>query len=120
MKGTMFTKNGQILCDPTQKRANCKQSAMKLDKTLSNDRVNIFHDPDTHNVHITGGDYIADKAKSAIKSVKKYANVVLHGRNDYPPNSRKVLEKLGNHIVTSYASCSRELLETYIDIGVYC
>ena len=39
--------------------------------------------------------------KQAVKSVKQYANVVVKGRNDYPPKVRKILSELGSRMVSS-------------------
>jgi len=40
-------------------------------------------------------------AKNVEQGVKKYTNVVLHGRNDYPPKVRKIIDKYGNDIIKS-------------------
>jgi hypothetical protein len=44
---------------------------------------------------------VVDTAKSVSKSVEQYANVVINGRNDYPPKVRTILEKVGNQTITS-------------------
>jgi hypothetical protein len=41
------------------------------------------------------------KTKKAVSNVKDYANVVISGRNDYPPKVRKILSELGTKIVKS-------------------
>lgn len=44
---------------------------------------------------------IVDTAKKTTKAVGDYADVVLHGRNDYPPKVRDLLKKFGNDILES-------------------
>jgi len=47
---------------------------------------------------------VASKAVEAVKDtankVKDYGNIVIHGRNDYPPKVRAILEKNGDKIIT--------------------
>jgi len=47
------------------------------------------------------GKKVVDTAKSVGKKVENYANVVINGRNDYPPKVRNILSKYGNNTITS-------------------
>ena len=38
---------------------------------------------------------------SAVKKTKEYANVIISGRNDYPPKVRKILSELGTKMIKS-------------------
>jgi len=44
---------------------------------------------------------VVDTAKNISHKVEDYANVVLNGRNDYPPKVRNILSKKGNQTITS-------------------
>ena len=44
---------------------------------------------------------VEDTAKSVGKKVEQYANVVINGRNDYPPKVRNILSKYGDNTITS-------------------
>jgi hypothetical protein len=43
---------------------------------------------------------VQGKALQAVQAVKNYANVVVNGRNDYPPKVRAILDKEGDKIIT--------------------
>jgi len=47
------------------------------------------------------GKKVVDTAKSVGKKVENYANVVINGRNDYPPKVRNILSKYGDNTITS-------------------
>lgn len=42
-----------------------------------------------------------DKSNKSIKEVKEYANVILNGRNDYPPKVRSLLAQYGENKIKS-------------------
>jgi len=47
------------------------------------------------------GNKVVSTAKNVGKKVEQYANVVINGRNDYPPKVRNVLNQYGETIITS-------------------
>ena len=47
-----------------------------------------------------GTEAVKDFGEQAVKEVGEYADVVLHGRNDYPPKVRELIKKYGEKKIT--------------------
>jgi len=71
------------------KRLQTKQSYQKMKGGNLTQSFNSF----VHNLE--------NKVKKTSKSIGKYVDVVLNGRNDYPPKVRDILSKYGNQILSS-------------------
>jgi hypothetical protein len=86
-----------------------KEKVMKKPKSPTN-RKNLFKDPDPEGTGVfedisnaVKKTYVSvvSKAKKAVSSATKYANVLVQGRNDYPPKVRKIIGDFGTKVIKS-------------------